>query len=86
MLNYLKGEPNANLTSEVYEKGKRIITENGSYLLSVSIDGTQIVSNSFFTIDKQDISGIEVLGVSSAVIGNTNVYNVERDSSNNSIK
>ncbi|MBQ8430346.1 MAG: hypothetical protein IJX26_00155, partial [Clostridia bacterium] len=86
LLNYLNGEPNANLTSEVYEKGKRIITENGSYLLSVSIDGTQIVSNSFFTIDKQDISGIEVLGVSSAVIGNTTVYNVARDSSNNSIK
>ena len=85
MLAYADGQVNIALTSKDFFKDTNIITENGAYLLKVSINGTQRESFTYFIIDKEGISGIEVLGVSSAQIGTNIVYEVAKDNYNNPI-
>ena len=85
LIQYANGVNNASLTSEIFDKNSRIIKDNGSYLLELQIVGTQTRAYYYFVIDKEDISGIDILGVSSATIGKNVVYNVATDENNNPI-
>ena len=86
LLNFARGGSNSALTKEVFDKNTRLIKNSGSYLLEIQIVGSQTRVYYYFVIDKEDISGIETLGVSSAFIGNNAVYSVATDANNKPIR
>lgn len=86
LLNYARGGSNAVLTRELFDKENRLLQDSGSYLLEMQVVSSQTRVYYYFVIDKEDISGIETLGVSSAYIGNNTVYSVATDENNRPIK
>lgn len=84
LMNYAKGVANSSLTKQVWQQ-TNLLTANGSYLLEMNVVGSQSKVYYYFVIDKEDISGIETLGVSSATIGSNMVYNVASDSKGNPV-
>lgn len=78
LMSYAKGTINGSLTKQVYQK-ETVLSANGSYLLEMNVTGSQTKVYYYFVIDKEDISGIETLGVSSATIGDNMIYNVATD-------
>lgn len=86
LLNYARGGSNSAITKELFDKDNRLIKDSGSYLLEMQVVGSQTRVYYYFVVDKEDISGIETLGVSSAFVGNNIVYSVATDESGNPVK
>ena len=85
LMKFALGATNNSLIGNAYVKGKTLLTRSGSYLLEVKVNGSDAKAYYYFTIDKEDISGLDVLAVSSASIGNKNIYNVARNEKNEAI-
>lgn len=72
------GGINSNIKATNYTKNT-IISNNGSYLLVLQLENTLTKTYSYFTIDKEDISGLEVYEVSTYYLNNKAVYSIKRD-------
>lgn len=80
MLRYAKGEANVGIEYSLYTKNTLLKT-SGSYMLEMRVKGNQTKVYYYFVIDKESISGIETLGVSSAHINSNLIYTVASDAS-----
>lgn len=83
--NFISGvETNPDILKKGYEKTS-IITESGSYMMMLELENTSTRTYTFFTIDKEGISGIKVYEVATNSIDNRASYSVKRDSNQNYI-
>lgn len=84
LLNFANGMANLSLVKEEYQK-RNLIERKGSYLLEVSIRGSQTRAYYYFTIDTDPIANVDLLGTSKAYLGNKEIYILKQDGSGNNV-
>ena len=84
----LKAVANGGINSSIgraeYIK-ESILTQSGSYMLVLQLEGTATKIYSYFTIDKEGITGLEIYEVASYMLGNNVVYSIAQDANFNYI-
>lgn len=83
--NVANGKYNSAITVEDYNKNT-IKTEKGSYLLVLEVEKSTTKTYTYFTIDKDKISGLEVYEVAIASVDNKSAYRIKQDANLNYIK
>lgn len=78
LLNFANGMANLSLIKEDYQK-RTLIERKGSYLLEVSIRGSQTRAYYYFTIDTDPIANVDLLGTSKAYLGDNEIYILKQD-------
>jgi len=78
------GAISSSITRVAYNKNA-LITNSGSYLLVLEVDKSATRTYTYFTIDKEKISGLEVYEVATNSIDNKAVYSIKRDAKLNYI-
>ncbi|MBQ8522707.1 MAG: hypothetical protein IJ458_03495 [Clostridia bacterium] len=61
-----------------YEK-KTVITESGAYLLVLEVERSATKTYTYFTIDKEAISGLQVYEVATGTVDNRAIYSIKQD-------
>ncbi len=85
LLTVSKGGISTNIQSYNYNK-REILTDSGSYLISLEVENSSTKIYSYFVIDKEDISGIEVYKANSFYMDNKLNYEIARDANLNAVK
>lgn len=70
------------VTSKTYSKNE-MLRGNGSYMLVLEVEHSSTRTYTYFTIDKEKISGLQIYEVITNSIDNKAVYSIKRDSSLN---
>ncbi|MBO5909991.1 MAG: hypothetical protein J6Q15_00630, partial [Clostridia bacterium] len=78
------GANSSNITYNNYEK-YTLIKDNGSYLLVLEVGGSLTKIYTYFTIDKENISGLQVYEVATGSVDNKAIYSIKRDENLNYI-
>ena len=78
------GATSSNITKATYDKNA-IIKDSGSYLLVLEVERSATKTYTYFTIDNENISGLQVYEVATNSIDNKAVYSIKRDSNLNYI-
>lgn len=79
---HIAGKTNSGIQWIEYNKHD-IITSTGSYMLVLELKNTSTKTYTFFTIDKEKISGLKVYEVATNWLDNTAMYSIKRDANQN---
>lgn len=83
--NFISGvETNPDILKRNYPRTS-MITDSGSYMIMLELENTSTRTYTFFTIDKENISGLKVYEVVTNSIDNRASYSIKRDANQNYI-
>jgi len=79
------GAYNSKISKKDYNKND-LITESASYLLVLEVQRSATKTYTYFTIDKDKISGLEVYEIATGNVDNHAIYRIRQDASLNYVK
>lgn len=79
------GQYNSKISKKDYNKND-FITKSASYLLVLEVQRSATKTYTYFTIDKDKISGLEVYEIASGIVDNHTIYRIKQDASLNYVK
>lgn len=80
---YIEGTEINNSISWVEYAKYTTITDSGSYMITLELENTSTRTYTFFTIDKEKISGLKVYEVATNWLDNKATYSIMRDANQN---
>lgn len=84
-LSVINGGASTNIRHREYTK-ETIITDSDAYMLVLEVEKSATRTYSYFTIDKDSISGLEVYQVTTSILDNKAIYTIGRDAQMKYIK
>lgn len=81
--NHISGTAKNDEISWVEYSKNTVITNTGSYMLTLELENTSTRTYTFFTIDKERISGLKVYEVATVMLDNLATYSILRDANQN---